>query len=165
MNIEPPWKELVHEYADGPDRLARELAGLSDTQLDRRLTADTWSIRQIAHHIVDGDDIWNTCIKAALGNQAGEFSLKWYWDVPQTEWTGFWQYEKRSLETSLALFKANRAHIVELLNLIPDAQLRSCLIRWPGNPEIEPVRVEQIVKMHVDHLKGHLQDIKSIETM
>jgi hypothetical protein len=36
--------------------------------------------------VVDGDDIWKPCIKAALGNSDGLFSLQWYWEKPQTEW-------------------------------------------------------------------------------
>jgi len=42
--------------------------------------------RQIVHHIADGDDLWKTYIKIALGNEQAEFTLAWYLAFPQTEW-------------------------------------------------------------------------------
>jgi hypothetical protein len=154
------WNELIAEYSAGPTRLAKVLAGLSAAELDCRLSPDTWSIREIAHHIVDGDDIWNTCIKAAIGNPDGEFTLQWYWDRPQTEWAENWQYPNRSLDVSLALFKANREHVVELLRLSPNARGRSVKIHWPGETKEDRITVEDVVKMHVNHLAGHLEDMQ-----
>ena len=61
--------------------LEAAVAGLSENELDS--PRGGWSIRQIVDHIVDGDDLWKTCIKAALGNSEGQFSLLWYWDLPR----------------------------------------------------------------------------------
>src|SRR5512139_3231261 len=102
---------ILAQYADGPARLDAALMGLTDSEMDLSLTADSWSIRQIVHHIVDGDDIWKTCIKAALGNSDTSFSLQWYTVKPQMEWSESWAYARRALEPSLTLFHANRSHI------------------------------------------------------
>ncbi len=67
--------EILARYADGPTLLDSALAGLSETDLDLALSADSWSIRQIVHHLADGDDIWKICIKAALGNSDGTFIM------------------------------------------------------------------------------------------
>lgn len=155
--------ELLEQYASGPDTLDRIVKGLSRIDLEKRFSPEEWSIRDIIHHIVDGDDIWNTCIKAALGNPEGAFSLQWYWDRPQLEWSKRWHYEGRSLKTSLMLFRANREHIVELLRLDPSAWDKSVRIHWPGEGEESRVTVEDVVTMHVNHLIGHLEDIKKIK--
>jgi hypothetical protein len=154
--------DLLEQYADGPQRLETALKDLFDADLEKCSAPGEWSIRQIAHHIADGDDIWNTCILAALGNPDGEFTLQWYWDRPQIEWSRNWKYTERSLEISLALLRANRAHMVELLRLLPDAWERSVKIRWPGESEESRISVEDVVRMHVEHLTGHLDDIISI---
>ena len=91
------------QYADGPAQLEAALIGLTESDLNLAQTTETWTIRQIVHHIVDGDDIWKTCIKAALGNSEGLFSLQWYWDRPQTEWAETWGYANRRIEPSLVL--------------------------------------------------------------
>src|SRR5512139_1637984 len=125
---------LLGEYADGPARLEAALSGLTDSELDLSLARDAWSIRQIVHHIVDGDDLWKVCIKAALGNSDGLFTLQWYWEKPQMEWAGSWDYAGRKIESSLTLLDANRHHIVELLEHIPEALEKSIQLQPPhGN--------------------------------
>ena len=80
------WQELLEEYKKGPERLTEVIQEIPENSLDLSADKDSWTIRQIIHHIVDGDDIWNSFIKQALGEQGGEFlSLSWYWKVPQDE--------------------------------------------------------------------------------
>ena len=86
-------------------------------------------IRQLVHHVVDGDDIWKLCIKAALGNSEGVFSLQWYWEVEQDTWVERWDYAGRAIEPSLALFRANRRHIVHLMERNPDGWERHVRIQ------------------------------------
>jgi len=88
--------------------------------LDYSPSAGGWTIRDIVHHIVDGDDLWKTSIKMALGNEEAEFTLKWYTAHPQIEWAKQWSYEKRSIEISLTLFRAIRSHILQLLEYAHD---------------------------------------------
>jgi hypothetical protein len=122
------FKNILAQYADGPTLLEQTLSGLTETDLDLTLSADSWSIRQIVHHIVDGDDIWKTCIKTALGNSDALFSLQWYTVKSQMEWSESWAYPCRGLTTSLELYRANRRHIVDLLEHIPGARYRKD--RW-----------------------------------
>jgi hypothetical protein len=151
---------VLASYADGPVQLKTALAGLAETDLDVALDAETWTIRQIVHHIVDGDDIWKTCIKAALGTDAA-FSLPWYWDIPQDMWVQHWNYAGRAIEPSLALFEANRRHIVQLLQQIPGAGKRRVVIRWPNGQEHETT-VGWVVAMQAKHVADHVSDIRAI---
>ncbi|CAG0935276.1 hypothetical protein TFLX_04108 [Thermoflexales bacterium] len=59
---------ILSDYCATPQRLTEIVSDLDDTELKRSLRPDAWSIRQIVHHIVDGDDLWSLAIKAALGN-------------------------------------------------------------------------------------------------
>jgi uncharacterized damage-inducible protein DinB len=99
--------EVLEDYADGPNRLEAAIAGLPETGLDVALSSDSWTIRQIVHHVADGDDIWKVFIKRAIGNPEGEFTLEWYWQIPQDEWAEHWAYGRRAIEPSLALFRAS----------------------------------------------------------
>lgn len=153
-------KEILAQYADGPALLESALVGLSESDLNMALNADSWSIRQIVHHIVDGDDIWKTCIKTALGNSDALFSLQWYTVKSQMEWSESWAYS-RSLDSSLALYRANRAHIVDLLEHIPRALEKSVRLERPGKEEIR-ITVFDVVELHVRHLEEHIESIKAI---
>ncbi len=153
--------EILKQYAAGPALLDTALAGLCETELDLALSADSWTIRQIVHHIVDGDDIWKTCIKTALGNSEALFSLQWYTVRTQMEWSESWAYSRRGLASSLALYRANRNHIVDLLEHIPGACERSIRFGRSGKDEI-CITVFDVVELHVDHLTEHIETIKAI---
>jgi hypothetical protein len=153
---------FLKQYAEGPARLESALAGFSESDLDLALSPDSWSIRQIVHHLVDGDDLWKTCIKMALGNNDAVFSLQWYTEKPQMEWSESWTYAQRELSPSLALFRANRCHIMDLLAHIPGACERSIRFQRPGKEEIR-ITVFDVIELHVRHLTDHIQDIQTIQ--
>lgn len=152
---------VISRYAEGPTLLERALADLKDIDLDTPPSNGGWTIRQIVHHIVDGDDLWKTCIKIALGNEQAEFSLGWYWALSQDVWTKRWAYSQRSLDVSLALLKANRAHILQLLEQIPDGWNRSIGFR-KHNGEVEQLPVGAVIEIHADHLVNHVNRIIAI---
>ena len=150
---------IIARYADGPNQLETAIAGLSEGELDIAESDGTWTIRQIVHHVADGDDIWKVFIKRAIGNPGGKFDLQWYWAMPQDEWVKSWAYASRDIEPSLALFRSSRGHIVQLLEHMPQVWERSLLVRWPNGEEQE-VSVAWVVEMQTQHLIGHLDDIQ-----
>ena len=149
------------QYADGPAQLEAALVGLTESDLNLAFAPDTWTIRQIVHHIADGDDIWKICIKAALGNAEVLFSLQWYWDKPQIEWAENWRYTNRPIKSSLALLHANRHHIVELIQQTPNAWEKSIRIKRPHRKE-ERISIGDVLEMQARHVVDHISDIQMI---
>lgn len=152
---------IMARFADGPARLEQALAGLHDADLDAAPVQGGWTMRQIVHHIVDGDDLWKQCIKAALGNEQGEFTLEWYWVLPQDTWADRWAYAGRPIDVSLALIKATRAHVTELLAHIADGWSRSITVRKPTG-ETTRLTVGAVVQMQAEHLEHHLHRIVAL---
>lgn len=161
--MKPPddQKKILESFKQGITALENALTGLNDTELDYFPSNGGWNIRQIVHHIADGDDLWKTAIKIALGNEQAEFTLKWYSALPQTEWGKRWSYEYRSIDISLALLKANRSHILQLLECVPDGWSRSVRFQNPDG-EIEIVPVGFVIKMQAEHLFHHVTRISAI---
>ena len=154
--------ELIELFGKGPDILEKALEGLSDKELDFTPSKGGWTIRQIVHHLVDGDDIWKHCIKMALGNEEAEFSLKWYLAFPQMEWADNWKYEKRPLDTSLKLLRAMREHVLQLLNYVPDAWTKSARYLEP-NGDIEIVPVGFAIQIQANHIVHHIKRITEVK--
>jgi uncharacterized damage-inducible protein DinB len=154
-------KEILEQFRQGPDILENALAGLSDSEMDYVPSNGGWTIRQIVHHIVDGDDIWKTSIRIALGNENAEFSLAWYLAFPQTEWAKRWSYESRSIDVSLALLRANRNHILQLLEYAHDGWKKSVKYRNPDG-EIEMVPAGFVIQMQAEHVAHHIKRISEI---
>ncbi len=155
------YDEILANYASGPDRLEAAIAGLSLTGLDTGLSSESWTIRQIVHHVVDGDDLWKMFVKQGLGNPGSEFTLGWYWDMEQIAWGERWAYAEREVKPSLALLRANRRHIVQLLEHRPGAWENCLLVRWPER-EAQEVSVAWVVELQARHVFGHAADILRI---
>jgi hypothetical protein len=153
--------EVLSQYADGPAQLESALAGLSESDLNLALDSDSWSIRQIVHHLADGDDIWKTCIKPALGNSDGIFTLQWYWEKPQMEWSENWRYASRSIKSSLTLLRANRCHIMELIEHTLNALEKSIRLAHPQKPEVR-ITIFDVLEMQAGHVIDHIKDIQVI---
>ena len=151
---------VISQYLSAPSRLQEAVTSLSESQLDLALAPGSWTIRQIAHHIVDGDWLWTVAIKAALGQNETPFGFQWYWNVEQDDWARRWNYAGRALEPSLALFAANRSHVEQLLQSIPGAWQRSMLVQWPAGQG--QVTVAGIVDMQARHALAHIDEILSI---
>jgi len=152
---------VLARYKEGVALLERALSGLQDADLDMPPSQGGWTIRQIVHHIVDGDDIWKTCIKMALGNEQAEFTLGWYSACSQEEWADHWAYKLRSIDVSLELLKAIRSHVLQLLEQIPDGWNRAVDFRNRSG-EIERLPVGFVVEMQADHVEHHVKRILSI---
>jgi hypothetical protein len=154
-------EEIITNYGNCPSQLEAALLGLSEINLDLRTSAEGWSIRDIVHHIADGDDLWKMFIKQAIGNPGSEFFLNWYWQVPQDEWAKSWNYKERLIGPSLAMFRANRSHIVQLLRSTPGAMEKRLRVCWPKIGERE-VRVASILEGQTQHAIEHIAEIDEI---
>ena len=152
---------VITRFMEGPILLERALAGLREADLDTAPAKGGWTIRQIVHHLADGDDIWKTCIKQALGNDQTEFSLNWYRSLPQDTWADRWAYAQRPIEVSLALLKANRDHVIQLIEHVPDGWNRAVGFR-DKDDQTEMVPVGFVIEMQANHVMHHLQQIESI---
>ena len=152
---------ILAQFSDGPGQLENALKGLSESDLDCAPSQGGWSIRELVHHIADGDDIWKICIKMALGNEKAEFHLEWYWAFPQIHWASSWAYPHRSIRTSLDLLRTSRTHILALLDRRPDGWERSVEIREPDG-KITSVSVGFVVEMQANHVFHHIKRILEI---
>ena len=152
---------VIARYMEGPALLKRTLADVDEADFDTAPAHGGWTIRQIVHHIVDGDDLWKTCIKQALGNEQVEFSLDWYRALTQDTWADRWAYNQRSVDVSLSLLQAIRNHVFQLLEHVPDGWNRSVGFREP-NGEIVRVSVGVVIEMQADHVVHHVKHIETI---
>ena len=152
---------VIARYMEGPALLKRTLQELDEADFDTAPRKGGWTVRQIVHHIADGDDIWKTAIKQALGNEQSEFSLEWYRALTQDTWTDRWAYTLRSVNVSLSLLEAIRNHVSQLLEHVPNGWNKSVGFR-ELNGEIVRVPVGFIIKMQADHVEHHVKQIASL---
>ena len=153
--------EILDLFRQGPSMIENALFGLGDNELDYTPKNGGWSIRQIIHHLADGDDLWKTCIKITLGSEKAEFNLKWYQEIPQIDWAKRWNYEKRSIAASINLLKANRKHILQLLEYNPNGWAKTFQYQEPDG-KIEMITIGFVIEMQAKHVVHHIKRIAEI---
>ncbi|MEJ2719625.1 MAG: DinB family protein [bacterium] len=163
MNAPDDQDAVLARYLEGPALLERAIAGIQDSDLDAAPSQGGWTIREIVHHIVDGDYVWTACVKMALGNEQAEFSLEWYWALTQDDWASRWAYADRSVGPSMALLEANRRHVAHLLEKVPDGWHRSVGFR-KHNGETERVPIGAAIEIQADHVVHHVNRIRAIRS-
>lgn len=155
--------EALELYAQAPDDLDAALAGLSPQELDRGRESGGWTIRQIVHHIADGDDLWAMMIKAALAAPGCSYQHDWY-NTDNTSAVAL-DYAGRAIEPAHALFRAHRVHIVQLIRHLPNAWDQYVMFKRAEAPEAQKVTVGFIVGIQARHALEHIQEIREMREL
>jgi len=145
-------EETIARYIRGGDEVEAALAGLTEADLDLTRAPEEWSIRQIVHHLAETDSMFLMTLKSALAQSGSTFIRNPY---DQDHWVEALAYKERAIEPSLALIKATRRHLAQLLQHIPDHWDRYILLKfasWEG--EGDKVTVGELL----DGLNWHLAD-------
>lgn len=124
-------------YEIGPERLRAALAGLSDAGLDQPQAPGEWSIRQIVHHLAEGEPVWVRCIVFAIGNPGCTVVLSGY--TNNDDWATALDYAGRPVEAAVDLFAASRRYVAQLLRHLPTAWEHSLGLQALGGPEARAI--------------------------
>jgi catechol 2,3-dioxygenase-like lactoylglutathione lyase family enzyme len=152
--------ETLERYVKCPDELETTVAGLSEQDLALSSAPGAWSIRQIVHHIADGDDLWSMAIKAALARSGVNYSQDWY--TTDNAIAEPLDYAGRAIAPSLALFRAHRVHIAQLMQHLPGTWESYILFRWPNTEAEEQVSAGAIIRAQARHAEEHIEAIRRI---
>jgi hypothetical protein len=148
---------LLANYQHIPDLLESALQGLSEADLDLN-RGEGWSIREVAHHLVDGQSLFAMCIKALVGTAGIELPMTWYFAISQDEWASRWAYARRPLCPSLDAYRSGIGEIADLLSHRPDAWAYAGYVTWPGQTERTMMSVEAIVELVYRHACAHIEE-------
>jgi len=146
-------ERILDQFAAGPQELDLALAGLCEPHLDVARAADRWTIRQIVHHIVHGDDHVTMCIKAAIGNSGCTYEHGWY---DHQSWAETLNYAGRTLAPGLDHLRANRRLVVQLVQHVPDAWEKYVLL----SPNAHKLSVGDAILILASHIPWHIEQIR-----
>jgi len=150
-----PEGNMAH-YARMVDELDAALAGLTKADLDLSRVPESWTIRQIVHHVADMDAFLLQEMKAALAKPGRSYVRNWPSGneiVPKAL-----NYTGRSIEPSVVLFRAIRGHIEQLMQYIPDAWERYCIEENSGRK----MSFGQLIEGITRHAQEHVDEILEI---
>jgi catechol 2,3-dioxygenase-like lactoylglutathione lyase family enzyme len=150
-------EEMLALYARGGDDVEAALAGLTEADLDHTRAPEEWSIRQIVHHLAETDSMFLMIFESALALSGSTFIRNSY---DQAHWAEALVYQQRAIEPSLALIKATRRYLAQLLLHIPDHWDRYVLLKFSSDEgEGRKVTVGQLLDSLNWHLADHCKEI------
>ncbi len=145
---------LIRRYENGAGDLIASVDGLSERDLDRRLAAGKWSIRQQVHHVADAELNLVTRMKKIL---AEDNPLLIAFD--QEKWADKFSRSGPSIENSIALFYTLRASMTPILKGLKDADFE----RTGIHNESGKVTLAGVLEHTVEHFENHLNTIERIK--
>jgi len=150
--------EIIARYAAGIEAVVEALAGLAEADLDLARAEAKWTIREIVHHIADAENLWEVAIKSALGNPGCLFDASWY--IIDNKWAVPLQYASRPIDNALALYRAIRGEVLELLQHVPGAWEQHILFHRGHPDQARAWTVGDIVTWQSRHVLIHVEQIR-----
>jgi catechol 2,3-dioxygenase-like lactoylglutathione lyase family enzyme len=138
-------------YALGLDALDDALFGLPEAHLDLARAPGKWTIRQIVHHLVDSEATALARAIFALAEPDRFLHPNLY---DPDHWAESLDYAGRGTGPGLALFRAVREHMLQLVDHLPGAWERG----WVGPAGPGP-HVGKSLEMLAIHAFGHIDQI------
>jgi catechol 2,3-dioxygenase-like lactoylglutathione lyase family enzyme len=148
-------EEWLALYKQGMDELEAALEGLEDADLDLALAPGEWTIRQIVHHVADGDGLFLLGMKMALAEPDRTYVQNWPKD--NQSYSANLKYAERDVAPSLALLRAIRLNIIQLIEHIPDAWQHSV-----RDEQGRPWTFERSMGIVTRHALEHAAEIREI---
>lgn len=138
--------ELIDRFTADAELLSRDIAGLTDAELDARPVAGQWTIRELVWHVVDSDIILGDRMRRIIAED-------------QPSLIGFDEslfvqrlfYAQRDLGPAVKLFALNRLVMADILRRLQPSDFERVGI----HNEAGPLTLLQILEKTIAHLQHH----------
>lgn len=149
-------RSVIEEYVAGGQQLKDAYAGLTKDQLFAIPIPNTWSLHQIAVHMMDSDFIGSDRMKRIASM---EKPLLIGYD--ETGFNNLPGIEDIDTFEAIDLFARNRVLTGKILSKLPDDTFK----RYGIHSEKGKVTLEEMVTNYIQHLDGHLDWISKKRKM
>lgn len=150
-------EETVALYLKGIEALEGLVSNLTDEQLGLRRSPDEWNIRQIVHHLADSDSLYLMTLKTALIRPDSDYVRPPY---DQERWAEVQDNAGRPIGPSLALSRAVRTYIVQLLQHIPNSWENSIIEKFSCEDAGRKRTAGGLLDVLAGHMEEHCNEIR-----
>lgn len=140
-------RSLIEEYVQGGPRLQAAFKGLSRDELLALPVPGTWSLQQIAIHMLDSDLIGSDRMKRVA---AMDKPLLIGFD--ETAFSRLPGINELDAHQACELFAINRQMTATILRALPEESFA----RFGVHNEVGKVTLAELIQKNVAHLEGHL---------
>ena len=149
------FSDLLDMYARLSTELDEALAGLSEADMGLALGEESWSIRQIVHHVADTDILVGQVMKVQLSSSGKVMERPP--EVGNEHVTTRPEYRDRPIAGSVALSRIFHEHILDIVKYVPDAGKH-----YVAESNGRQHTFSQMVQLVVGHTEEHLDEVREI---
>jgi hypothetical protein len=151
-----PFQQILTLLTENPARIAELTNGMSHAQLHTPPNPGEWSVNDILAHLRSCADVWGGCIERIIAEDHPTLRA-----VNPRTWIKQTDYPEQEFQTSLQAFKAQRATLLLLLELLPpEAWSRSATVTGAGKT------LERTIAFYAGwlarHERSHLKPVERI---
>ncbi len=146
--------KFIVEIESLPERLTKQISGLTDEQLDTRYRPEGWTIRQVVHHLADSH--MNSLIRFKLAVTENSPRITAYLE---DRWAELPDSLNVPVEHSLIILKGLHHRMGLLLRSLSSKDLKRTFV----HPERGEVRVDETIGMYAWHSNHHLAHITQLK--
>lgn len=152
-------RELLDEYIrtieSFPSRLTREVAHLTDEQLDIPYRPGGWTIRQVVNHCADSH--LNSLVRFKLALTEDKPAIKPYFE---DRWAELADSKQISIEPALNMLKGLHERWAVLLKSLTEEDMSRCFIHPEHGRE---TRLDENIALYAWHCDHHLAHITTLK--
>jgi len=142
---------LIDQYAAGPELLREAVRGMPSEALDARPIPGKWSTRQVVCHVADFEPVYVDRMKRVLAEDEPTF-----FGGDPDQFAARLGYERRDVETELAMIAAVRRHMTEILRGVPPEDFQ----RQGIHSEAGRMSLEALLRQITGHIPHHVEFIR-----
>ena len=129
------------------------VADCDQRELDRRADAESLTLREAVHHVVEANVVAASVVIAALGSPGCVYD--WSWMQPFGPWLERLRYGDRDLAPAVALLGALNDYVAALVAPLPDGLSRRVQVRVAPDVPLQTMTVADLLRAEVEHARQH----------
>ena len=144
---------LLQRYRDGYAAVTEAMAGITPAEMDARADADSWTAREVVHHLADSEMTSAIRIRRLLAEESPEIV-----GYPEDLFRRRLRYDTRPIENSLEAFRLARVTSAEIMEGVSGEDW----LRTGTHSESGPYSVETWLEIYAQHAHDHAEQIRRV---
>ena len=130
--------------------------GRNEVEIDRRPDAESMTLRETVHHVVEANVVAASIVTAALGSPGSVYD--WSWMLPFGKWMEQMRYDRKPLAPSLRLLEALNEYVAAQIEPLEDGLERRVRLRDQPDGPLREVTVADILIQEAEHAREHVEE-------
>jgi uncharacterized damage-inducible protein DinB len=143
-------RELIDKYANGGEKLAQAIRGLTDEDMRATPGPGNWSTHQVVIHLADAEAALADRMKRVIASDSPALLA---WD--ENKFAANLFYDEQSAQDAVTQVEAMRRQVARILRKLPD----SAFARVGQHSDVGPLTLQKLVETANSHLDHHLKFI------